>query len=115
MVTASISSYEGITGYLLPGGIFVIVILVLSAMHLNHLFIWMDPEVVEHDKIIKAKKWIFRFNVLLIRAILSSGWVIYRYLSRRLSIAQDNSKDNKNQVKNFKLSAFLVFSLLLNQ
>ena len=46
---------EGITGYLLPGGIFVIVILVLSVMHLNHLFIWMDPEVVEHDKIIKAK------------------------------------------------------------
>ncbi len=35
---------EGITAYLLPGGIVIIVILALSGMHLNHLFIWMDPE-----------------------------------------------------------------------
>jgi hypothetical protein len=46
---------EGITGYLLPGSIIVFVILVLCTMHLNHLFIWMDPEVVAHDKIIQAK------------------------------------------------------------
>jgi hypothetical protein len=31
---------EGITGYLLPGGIIVLVILLLSALHFNHLFIW---------------------------------------------------------------------------
>ena len=105
---------EGITGYLLPGGIFVIVILVLSVMHLNHLFIWMDPEVVEHDKIIKAKSGYLDSTFFLIRAVFYlSGWVIYRYVSRRLSIAQDNSKDNKNHVKNFKLSAvFLVFFLV---
>ena len=50
----------------------------------------------------------------LIRAVFYlSGWVIYRYVWRRLSIAQDNSKDNKNHVKNFKLSAvFLVFFLV---
>jgi len=46
---------EGITGYLLPGSIIVFVILVLCTMHLNHLFVWMDPEVVAHDKIIQAK------------------------------------------------------------
>ena len=46
---------EGITAYLLPGGIIVITLLVLSAMHLNHLFIWMDPEVVAHDKLIAGK------------------------------------------------------------
>ena len=46
---------EGITGYLLPGGLLVLVILVLSVLHFNHLFIWMDPEIVEYDKIIKAK------------------------------------------------------------
>ena len=105
---------EGITGYLLPGGVFVIVILVLSVMHLNHLFIWMDPEVVEHDKIIKAKSGYLDSTFFLIRAVFYlSGWVIYRYVSRRLSIAQDNSKDNKNHVKNFKLSAvFLVFFLV---
>ena len=46
---------EGITGYLLPGGLLVIVILALSGMHFNHFFIWMDPEVVAHDKLIAGK------------------------------------------------------------
>ena len=46
---------EAITAYLLPGGIIVIVILALSGMHVNHLFIWMDPEVVAQDEIIKNK------------------------------------------------------------
>ena len=46
---------EGITAYMLPGGIIVLVILFLSSLHLNHLFIWMDPEVVAHDKLIAGK------------------------------------------------------------
>ena len=46
---------EGITAYLLPGGIIVIAILAMSGFHLNHLFIWMDPEVVAHDKLIAGK------------------------------------------------------------
>ena len=105
---------EGITGYLLPGGIFVIIILILSVMHFNHLFIWMDPEVVEHDKIIKAKSGYLDSGFFLIRAVIYlSGWVIYRYVSRKLSIAQDSANDNKNHIKNFKLSAvFLVFFLV---
>ena len=35
---------EGITSYLVPGGIIVFIILVLSVMHMNHLFVWMDPK-----------------------------------------------------------------------
>ncbi len=32
---------EGITSYIVPGGIIVFAILVLSVMHMNHLFIWI--------------------------------------------------------------------------
>lgn len=46
---------EGITAYLLPGTLIILVILILSSLHLNHLFVWMDPEVVAHDKIIQGK------------------------------------------------------------
>ena len=35
---------EGITGYLLPGGLIVLALLLFSALHFNHMFIWMDPE-----------------------------------------------------------------------
>ncbi|MDC1522987.1 quinol:cytochrome C oxidoreductase, partial [Flavobacteriaceae bacterium] len=60
---------EGITGYLLPGGIIVIVILALSGMHFNHLFIWMDPEVVAHDKLIAGKVAFLNVPFFLGRAV----------------------------------------------
>ena len=105
---------EGITGYLLPGGIIVLVILLLSALHFNHLFIWMDPEVVEHDKIIKAKSGYLNVPFFLARGVFYlAGWSLYRYFSRKFSIAQDNSSDISNHVKNFKLSAgFLAFFIV---
>ena len=105
---------EGITGYLLPGGLLVLVILVFSVLHFNHLFIWMDPEVVEYDKIIKAKSGYLEPYFFLIRGfIYLGGWSLYRYFSRKFSIAQDNSNDNKYYIKNFKISAgFLVFFLV---
>ena len=105
---------EGITGYLLPGGIIVLVILLLSALHFNHLFIWMDPEVVEHDKIIKAKSGYLNVPFFLARGVFYlAGWYLYRYFSRKFSIAQDNSSDISNHVKNFKLSAgFLAFFIV---
>ena len=47
---------EGITAYLLPGSVIVFILLVLSGLHLNHLFVWMDAEVVAHDEIIRNKQ-----------------------------------------------------------
>ena len=104
---------EGITAYLLPGGLFVLFILILSTMHFNHLFIWMDPEVVEHDKIIKAKSGYLNNFFFLVRGfIYLTGWYLYRYFSRKFSLLQDGS-DNNYHIKNFKLSAaFLVFFLV---
>ena len=104
---------EGITAYLLPGGIIVITILVLSGLHFNHLFIWMDPEVVAHDELIKNKSVYLNLPFFFIRAIFFlSGWTLYRYFSRKFSLKQDSapSNDISNHKKNFKISAaFLVF------
>ena len=105
---------EGITGYLLPGSIIVFIILVLSSLHLNHLFIWMDSEVVEHDKIIKAKSGYLNIPFFLLRAaFFIFGWSLYRYFSRKFSLAQDSSNDISNHKKNFRISAaFLVFYIV---
>jgi len=105
---------EGITGYLLPGGIIVIVILALSGMHFNHLFIWMDPEVVAHDKLIAGKTGFLNLPFFLARAIFFlSGWSLYRYFSRKFSLAQDEASDISNHKKNFRISAaFLVFYIV---
>ena len=77
---------EGITGYLLPGALIVFVILVLSGLHMNHLFIWMDPEVVAHDKLIASKTGFLNVPFFLARALFYiAGWSTYRYFSRKFS------------------------------
>ena len=105
---------EGITAYIVPGGIIVFVILVLSVFHFNHLFPWMDPEVVAEDKLIQNKAGYLDPTFFLIRAaIYLGGWIAYREISRRLSIAQDKADDDSNFKKNFRWSAgFLVFYLV---
>lgn len=105
---------EAITAYLLPGGLIVIFILVLSGLHYNHLFIWMDPEVVAHDKLIAGKVGFLNVPFFLARAVFFlAGWTFYRFISRKYSLAQDEATDNSNHVKNFRWSAgFLVFYIV---
>ena len=105
---------EGITAYLLPGALIVFVILALSGMHFNHLFIWMDPDVVAHDKLIQGKVGFLNVPGFLIRSLIYiSGWATYRYFSRKFSLAQDKATDISNHKKNFRISAgFLVFFIV---
>ena len=105
---------EGITGYLLPGTLIVFALLVLSGMHWNHLFIWMDPEVVAHDKLIQGKTGFLNVPFFLARALFYIlGWNVYRYFSRKFSIAQDTANDISYHKKNFRISAgFLVFFIV---
>ncbi|WFO18091.1 quinol:cytochrome C oxidoreductase [Cellulophaga baltica 4] len=105
---------EGITSYLVPGGIIVFVILALSVAHMNHLFVWMDAEVVANDKLLQGKSGFLNGPFFLIRAaIFLAGWIFYREYSRKLSLAQDAATDDTNFVKNFRWSAaFLVFYLV---
>jgi len=105
---------ESITAYLLPGGIIVFVILLLSGLHFNHLFTWMDPEVVANDELIQNKSGYLNVPFFLLRAAFYLiGWNVFRYLLRRNSLRMDEATDNKWFKQNFKLSAgFLVFFLI---
>nr|WP_315173633.1 quinol:cytochrome C oxidoreductase [uncultured Flavobacterium sp.] len=105
---------QGITAYLPVGSIIFFIILVLCGLHFNHLFIWLDPEVVAHDKIIQTKAGYLNFPFWIIRAgIFLLGWNAYRYFSRKNCLAQDESDDNTFYKKNFKMSAgFLVFFIV---
>ena len=99
---------EAITYYLLPGALIVLLIAVLAD---KHIFIWMDPDVVAHDEIIQAKSsWLNKPWFIIRGLIFIGGWSIYRYFSRKFSLAQDNQNDDKYFKLNFKISAaFLVF------
>ena len=110
---------QGITAYLLPGSIIVFIILLLSGFHVNHLFVWMKDGVTEvghenYDKLIAGKSGYLNFPFWIIRAaIFIAGWNLYRYLSRKNCLAQDEANDNTFYKKNFKMSAaFLVFFIV---
>lgn len=105
---------EGITAYLLPGGIIFFILLVLSGLHFNHLFVWMDKDVVASDHLLQGKQSYLNVPFFLIRAaVYLLGWIGFRYITRRLSIAEDTALDNRPFVKNFKwTAAFLVFFLV---
>ena len=105
---------QGITSYLPVGSVIFFIVLLLSGLHLNHLFIWLDPEVVSADKLIANKTGYLNFPFWIIRAaVFLVGWNLYQYFSRKNCLAQDESNDNLNYKKNFNISAiFLVFFIV---
>lgn len=110
---------QGVTAYLPVGSIIFFIILVLSALHFNHLFVWMDADLLDvknakYDKLIANKSGYLNVPFWLIRAaIFLIGWNLYRYFSRKNCLAQDEANDNTYYKKNFNISAmFLVFFIV---
>ena len=113
---------QGITAYLPVGSIIFFIFLVLTGLHAlpgNHIFLWLNEGIVDvgsknYDKIIAAKSGYLNFPFWIIRAaIFLAGWNLYRYLSRKNCLAQDESNDNSFYKKNFNISAmFLVFFIV---
>lgn len=105
---------QGITAYLPWGSVLFFILLILCGLHFNHLFIWLDPEVVAHDKLIAQKSGYLNFPFWIVRAaIFLIGWNLYRYYSAKNCLAQDEANDDLYYKKNFKMSAgFLVFFIV---
>ena len=114
---------EGISAYIIPGTISIIVLIILSipSLHLNHLFHWMDPKLVDPDSemfdtLTYGKKAWLNVPWFIIRAVIFSCiWIAYRQISRRLSLRQDESDDNSNFKKNFRLAAIFLVLFLISE
>jgi len=105
---------EGITAYLIPGAVILLVFLALGVAGFHHVFIWMDKNVVAHDHIMQGKSGYLNGPFFLIRAaIFLGGWILYRQYSRKQSLAQDEAIDNVSYKKSFKAAAgFLAFFIV---
>jgi hypothetical protein len=112
---------EGVGSYILPGGIVMFIILLLSGLHFNHLFIWMKEgiDVVGHenyDALVAGKTgylnvpfWLFRAGAFIV------GWNLYLWNIRRFGLKQDEAIEGDIvwYKKGFKHSAmFLVFFIV---
>ena len=112
---------EGITSYLPVGAVILFVFLVLSSMDMNHIYVWMNPDLVDpasdsFDQLLFNKKGYLNVPFFLIRAVIYiTGWVLYQRYSRKQTLALDNS--NNGDLKHYKRlmgasAAFLVFYLV---
>ena len=111
---------EAISANLVPASILMFVMVMTSAGHLNHLFVWMgegvfDSKSPNYDALVTAKKWWLNIPGWTIRSIVYLiGWNVYRFYARKTSIAEDTANDgNKTYKKNFHAAViFLVFFMV---
>src|SRR5690606_40769163 len=75
---------EGVTAYLVPGAIILYVFYVLTAgFHMNHMYIWMDSDIMAADKILQLKSGYLNIPFFLIRSLLFlGGWCLDRKSTR---------------------------------
>ena len=111
---------EGIAGALPYITGVLLIILILSGLHANHLFVWMaegttDPNSANFDPIVTNKAGWLNVPFWLIRCVIYIvGWNIFRLINRKLSVAQDTATDNSNYKKNYNVAvgflAFFIFT-----
>ena len=113
---------EAITANLLPTSIIMLVVIVASVMHLNHIFPWMaegtvDPTSDNYDAIIDGKSGWMNATGFLIRSIAYLLiWNAYRFFIRRSSIKEDTANDgNKTYKKNFTASVVFLFLFMITE
>jgi len=106
--------FEAITANLVPTSIIMAVVVILTAMHYNHLFSWMtpgtfDPSSPNYDPIVDGKKWWINTPGWVIRSIVYLLlWNAYRWLIRKNSIKEDTANDGGKTYK-FNYNSSVVF------
>jgi hypothetical protein len=97
---------EGITAYLLPSSIIVLLIIILAG---THFYPWQNEELVAGDSILQGKAGYLNFPFFIIRAVLYVlGWNLYRHFSRKNSLDQAVATNYDSYRKNFKISVYFL-------
>lgn len=99
---------EGITNYLLPGSIIVLLIVIFAG---TNFFPWLNDDLVAEDKYLQIKSAYLNMPFFVIRGIIYvAGWNLYRYIARRNSLNQADALNFDFYRKNYNISViFLAF------
>jgi hypothetical protein len=97
-------------GEIFAGVLLVLPLVVLPLLiNMGDLFHWMHPEVVEADKILKAKAPYLNVEFFIIRVIaFLLIWILFYFIITKNSRKQDDTKDQSLTKKNIKLSAVFM-------
>ncbi|CAL2059612.1 quinol:cytochrome C oxidoreductase [Tenacibaculum sp. 190524A05c] len=109
---------EAITANIHYVSVIMLVFIILTVMHFNHLFPWMAEGTFtlgheNYDPIVDGKKWFMNVPGWVIRSIFYLlAWNGFRYIIRKKSIQQDNGdlKLHKN-LYNLSVGFVVVFMI----
>ena len=109
---------EAITNNIHYVSVFMLGFVILTALHMNHLFPWMadgvfDPLSDNFDPIVNGKKWFMNLPGWVIRSVIYLlGWNVLRFIIRKKSIKQDNG-DLKLHKNIYNISVgFIAFFMI---
>lgn len=111
---------EAITANIHYVSVVMLVFLIATFMHMNHMFPWMgegvfDPQSPNYDPVVDGKKWFLNTPGWLIRSIFYLVvWNAYRFIIRKSSIEQDNG-DLKLHKRNYNISVIFLFLFMITE
>ncbi|WP_028887289.1 quinol:cytochrome C oxidoreductase [Tenacibaculum ovolyticum] len=111
---------EAITANLHYVSAIMLVFLIATFLHMNHLFPWMnegvfDPQSPNYDPVVDGKKWFLNTPGWLIRSVFYLVvWNVYRFIIRKGSIKQENG-DLKLHMRNYNISVVFLFLFLITE
>ena len=107
---------EAVASYLPYGAAIFGVVVILSALHVNHIYHWADPHVTDpssehYDSIIAGKSAFLNPVFYIIRTVVYLvGWVLFLRAFMKRSELENQGYDYKNWKRSQSLAAwFLVF------
>lgn len=104
---------ESITAFLLPASFFILLFLVLSTSHFNHIFIWMADDAVNDPILVGKASWLNKTDFLIRSFIFVTIWNVFRYFLRKNSLALDKKGDLGIYKRNFNIAVgFLGFFIV---
>ncbi len=113
---------EAISANIVPASIVMLIFIIASISHWNHLFTWMekgvfDPSSPNYDAIIDGKSWWMNIPGWTIRSIIYlSIWNAYRWFIRKNSIKEDTANDGYKTYKlNYNVSVVFVVLFMITE
>ncbi len=106
---------EAISSYIIPGAIPLAIVFIAASLHWNHIYHWMDPDVMDptsehYDRLIAGKKPFLNQYVFWGFSIFFVGlYIFFQRMFRTRSLQEDKEAGTKLHMSNFASAAgFLV-------
>lgn len=104
---------QGLSRPIIPLGVILFIILLLSSLGMNHLFPWIHAQ---GDEIIENKSFWLNVPGWLIRAVIFiGGFITFRHFIIKKSLAQDETHGYKTHESGFKLTVFFLIFYMLSE